>query len=68
MIVIPIIILFIDFATGLCENPRQQGLVGLSGSEASLLASRRRQKMEYIQKRPEAVSVVGRFPTQAELA
>jgi hypothetical protein len=30
-----ITILFIDFATGLCENPRQQGLVGLCGSEAS---------------------------------
>ncbi len=28
----PLTILFIDFATGLCENPRQQGLVG---SEAS---------------------------------
>jgi hypothetical protein len=29
MMVMPITILFIDFATGLCENPRQQGLVGL---------------------------------------
>ncbi len=35
MIVTPITILFIDFATGLCENPRQQGLVCVSGSEAS---------------------------------
>jgi len=29
MIVMPITILFIDFAPGLCKNPRQQGLVGV---------------------------------------
>jgi hypothetical protein len=33
-IVMAITILFIDFASGLCENPRQQGLVGMCGSEA----------------------------------
>jgi hypothetical protein len=35
MVITIITILFIDFASGLCENPRQQGLVGMCGSEAS---------------------------------
>jgi hypothetical protein len=67
MIVMPITILFIDFAAGLCQNPRQQGLVGMWHSaelvspEAPALS-----KMELSQRPPRSVAGIRLPLTQME--
>jgi hypothetical protein len=59
----PITILFIDFATGLCENPRQQGLVHpaeLVSPQAAL------SKMELSQPPPRSAAGIRLALTQME--